>query len=271
MIETMNIPVLRTEHICMYFGGLHAVEDVSMEIQQGDIYGIIGPNGAGKTTLFNACTGFNNPTKGKVFLCGDDITSLKPEQIAKKGMARTFQNIKLFKFMSVLDNIKIGFHLNLKSNLVDAILHTKRFGTDEAYAIEKGKEILNLVGLSKYTDTKAGNLPYGVQRKVEIARALAINPKILLLDEPAAGMNPNETKELSDYILKINELGYTIGVIEHDMKFVMSTCNKILVLNFGQKICEGTPDIVKTNQGVREAYFGKGFVSGEAINVIAKN
>ncbi|AEV29537.1 ABC-type branched-chain amino acid transport systems, ATPase component [Sphaerochaeta pleomorpha str. Grapes] len=271
MLEIQRQPVLSTEHICMYFGGLHAVEDINLEIHQGDIYGIIGPNGAGKTTLFNSCTGFNLPTKGKVFLCGEDITNLKPEQIAKKGMARTFQNIKLFKYMSVLDNIKIGFHLNLKSNLIDTVFHTKQFNADEAYAIEKGKEILDLVGLSKYTETKAGNLPYGVQRKVEIARALAINPKILLLDEPAAGMNPNETKELSDYILKINALGYTIGVIEHDMKFVMNTCNRIIVLNFGQQICEGTPDVIKTNQNVREAYFGKGLVAGEAINVAAEN
>jgi len=271
MVETNTEPILSTEHICMYFGGLHAVEDVGLEILPGDIFGIIGPNGAGKTTLFNACTGFNNPTKGKVFLCGEDITNLKPEQIAKKGMARTFQNIKLFKYMSVLDNIKIGFHLNLKSNFIDTVLHTKRFKDDEEHAIQKGKEILDLVGLGRYTETKAGNLPYGVQRKVEIARALAINPKILLLDEPAAGMNPNETKELSTYILKINSLGYTVGVIEHDMKFVMNTCNRIMVLNFGQKICEGTPNEVKRNQKVCEAYFGKGLVAGEAIHVTAED
>ncbi|MGD1816254.1 MAG: ABC transporter ATP-binding protein [Pleomorphochaeta sp.] len=257
-----NTPTLRTENICMYFGGLHAVENVNMEVHNGDIFGIIGPNGAGKTTFFNSCTGFNKPTKGKVFLNGEDITNLKPENVAKKGMARTFQNIKLFKYMSVLDNIKIGFHMSLKSNIWDSIFHTKQFRDDEEYTITKGKEILDLLDLSAYTNTKAGNLPYGVQRKVEIARALALDPKILLLDEPAAGMNPNETLELSKFIKKINQLGYTVAVIEHDMKFVMNTCNKIMVLNFGVKICEGSPDIIKCNEKVHEAYFGKGIATG---------
>jgi len=257
-----NKVILKTEDICMYFGGLHAVENVNMEIYEGDIFGIIGPNGAGKTTFFNSCTGFNKPTKGKVFLDGENIVNLKPEIVASHGMARTFQNIKLFKYMSVLDNIKIGFHMSLKSHIWDSILHTKTYKEDEAFTIKKGKEILDLLDLTKYTETKAGNLPYGVQRKVEIARALALDPKILLLDEPAAGMNPNETMELSKFIKKINNLGYTIAVIEHDMKFVMGTCNRIMVLNFGQKICEGDPSIIKSNQKVHEAYFGKGTLGG---------
>lgn len=254
--------ILKTEGICMYFGGLHAVEDVDMEIFEGDIFGIIGPNGAGKTTFFNSCTGFNKPTKGKVFLNGENIVNLKPELVASAGMARTFQNIKLFKYMTVLDNIKIGFHMSLKTHIWDSIFHTKTYVKDEEFTIKKGKEILDLLDLTKFTYTKAGNLPYGVQRKVEIARALALNPKILLLDEPAAGMNANETKELSNFIKKINKLGYTIAVIEHDMKFVMGTCNRIMVLNFGQKICEGDPSIIRSNGKVREAYFGKGTLGG---------
>ena len=166
--------------------------------------------------------------------------------------------------MSVLENIKIGFHLQLKTGFADAIIRDKTYKNDEEFAAQKGLEILSMIGLEAYADTLAGNLPYGIQRKVEIARALALNPKILLLDEPAAGMNPNETKSLSEFIIKLNDLGYTIAVIEHDMKFVMGTCKKILVLNFGQKICEGTPDVVKNDKEVREAYFGKGLLTGEA-------
>lgn len=261
----MSNSILKAEKICMYFGGLKAVEKVDMDIQKGDIFGIIGPNGAGKTTFFNVCSGMNSPTAGKVYLCGEDVTNKSPEYVATKGLARTFQNIMLFKYMTVLENIKIGFHLQLKTNLFDSILHTKRFKEDENYTIEKGREILKMVGLSEYENMMAGNLPYGIQRKVEIARALALNPEILLLDEPAAGMNPNETTSLSEFIINLNKLGYTVAVIEHDMKFVMNTCNKILVLNFGQKICEGVPSFVKANKQVHEAYFGKGFIAGEAV------
>ncbi|MGI5174548.1 ABC transporter ATP-binding protein [Treponema sp. OMZ 840] len=263
----MNTSVLKAENICKYYGGLKAVDKVSMEIEKGDIFGIIGPNGAGKTTFFNVCSGIDRPTAGKIFFCGEDITGMKPEKVAAKGMARTFQNIMLFRFMSVLENIKIGFHLQLKTGFVSAILRNKTYQNDEKFTLEKGREILAMIGLEKYANTLAGNLPYGIQRKVEIARALALDPKILLLDEPAAGMNPNETTSLSEFIIKLNDLGYTVAVIEHDMKFVMRTCKKILVLNFGQKICEGTPDIVKNNQQVREAYFGKGLIIGEKLHV----
>ena len=257
--------ILEAHDICKYFGGLKAVEKVNMQINEGDIFGIIGPNGAGKTTFFNICSGIFLPTQGEITFCDKNITKLSSDRIARLGMARTFQNIQLFKFMTVLENVKIGFHIHTKTGIASAILRNKTYINDEKFADEKGLEILERVGLIKFKDTLASNLPYGIQRKVEIARALALDPKILLLDEPAAGMNPIETKELSQFIIKLNKDGYTIAVIEHDMKFVMNTCNRILVLNFGQKICEGTPEVVKNDKGVNEAYFGKGIITGEGL------
>lgn len=257
--------ILEAKNVCKYFGGLKAVEGVNMQINQGDIFGIIGPNGAGKTTFFNICSGIFKPTSGEILFEGKNISSLAPDVIANRGMARTFQNIQLFNFMTVLENVKIGFHIHTKTNLFDAILKTKKYHMDEKMVVEKGLEILDKVGLLQYKDTLAGNLAYGIQRKVEIARALALNPKIILLDEPAAGMNPNETQELSQFIKMLNKEGYTVAVIEHDMKFVMSTCNQILVLNFGQKISEGTPEIVKKDQKVHEAYFGKGIIAAGGL------
>ena len=258
--------ILEARDVCQYFGGLKAVEKVSMKIEEGDIFGVIGPNGAGKTTFFNICSGIFKPTAGEIWFLGEQITGMLTENIARRGMARTFQNIQLFKFMTVLENVKIGFHIRTKTNMGSALLRSRRFRSDEMFAQEKGLEILERVGLTPYKDTLASNLPYGLQRKVEIARALALDPKILLLDEPVAGMNPAETQELSEFIKKLNRDGYTIAVIEHDMKFVMNTCNRILVLNFGQKICEGTPEQVKNDRGVNEAYFGKGLVVGEGYN-----
>ena len=257
--------ILRANGVCKYFGGLKAVENVDMEIARGDIIGIIGPNGAGKTTFFNICTGIYGPTKGSVYLEEEEITGLSPDKVAAKGMARTFQNIQLFKYLTVRDNVKIGFHLHTKTRLLDAILHTKAYQQDEKMIQEASEAILERVGLIQYRDSMAGMLPYGIQRKVEIARALAIEPKLLLLDEPAAGMNPQETMELAEFIKSLNAEGHTIALIEHDMKFVMNTCNRILVLNFGKKICEGTPEVVKADQGVHEAYFGKGIIAGEAV------
>jgi branched-chain amino acid transport system ATP-binding protein len=250
--------VLEARRICKHFGGLKAVEQVSMAISRGDIFGIIGPNGAGKTTFFNVCSGLYSPTSGTILLDGEDITGMRPETIARKGMARTFQNIKLFRHMTVLDNVKIGFHINTRTGIVDALLHTKRYKADEERVTRGGLEILEKVGLSHHKDTKAGNMPYGLQRRVEIARALALDPKILLLDEPAAGMNPRETMELMAFIKSLNSQGYTIVVIEHDMKFVMNACGHVLVLNFGMKISEGTPREVQADRQVQEAYFGKG-------------
>ncbi|MEA4897367.1 ABC transporter ATP-binding protein [Bacillota bacterium Meth-B3] len=256
----MSETLLKAVDVCKYFAGLKAVEMVNMEVREGDIYGIIGPNGAGKTTFFNCCTGIYPPTKGEVYLEGERISRMTPEQIACRGVTRTFQNIQLFKFMSVLDNVKIGCHTGTRTGLLDALLHTRRYREDERYAVEKSIEVLREIGMYEVGDVMAGTLPYGMQRKVEIARALALGPRILLLDEPAAGMNPLETKSLMEFIKMLGRKGYTILVIEHDMKFVMNACNRILVLNFGQKIAEGTPEEIRADQAVREAYFGKGLI-----------
>jgi branched-chain amino acid transport system ATP-binding protein len=256
--------VLEARGICKYFGGLKAVENVSMTIRRGDIFGIIGPNGAGKTTFFNVCSGIYRPSRGSILLNGEDITALRPELIARKGLARTFQNIKLFKHMTVLENVTIGFHIHTGTGIPGAILRNRQYRADEELVRERGAAILEQVGLAGYRDTRAGNLAYGIQRKVEIARALALDPAILLLDEPAAGMNPNETGELMEFIKTLNARGRTIAVIEHDMKFVMNSCSHVLVLNFGEKICEGTPGEVKADRGVQEAYFGKGIVMAGA-------
>jgi branched-chain amino acid transport system ATP-binding protein len=253
--------LLEARGVCKYFGGLKAVDNVNMLINQGDIFGIIGPNGAGKTTFFNTCTGIYPPTKGEIYLDGEKISHLQPEQIARHGMARTFQNIQLFKYMTVAENIKIGFHTRTQSGIFDAILHSSKYKKDEQFIREQIDEVLEEVKLTQYRDIMAGNLPYGIQRKVEIARAIALKPKILLLDEPAAGMNPNETEALRIFIKDLNAHGYTIAVIEHDMKFIMNSCNRILVLNFGHKICEGSPAEVNSNKDVQEAYFGKGTIT----------
>ena len=199
--------LLKSKNICKYFGGVKAVNNVDMEVKKGEIFGIIGPNGAGKTTFFNMCSGNLLPTEGEIWFKNEKITGMSPEQIANKGIARTFQNIKLFAYMSVLDNIKIGFHMQQKTNVMDAVFRTKQYKEDEAFATQKGLEIIEKVGLGEYANTMAGNLSYGVQRKVEIARALATNPEIILLDEPAAGMNPSETKQLMAFCKKINEDG----------------------------------------------------------------
>ena len=265
MTERERRPVLlEAQGVCKTFGGLKAVEDVDMQIREGDIFGIIGPNGAGKTTFFNMCTGMYPVTRGKILFEGHDLTEMNTEEIAEKYIARTFQNIQLFRFMSVLENVKIGCHVKTRTNLVDAVLHTRRYKEDEDYTTQRSLTILRRIGLYEYRDVKASNLSYGMQRKVEIARAMALGHKILLLDEPAAGMNPPETRELMSFIKQLNAEGLTIAVIEHDMKFIMNSCNRILVLNFGRKIFEGTPDEVKANPEVQAAYFGKGLVTGEA-------
>lgn len=259
----MNVAcILEAQSICKYFGGLKAVEKVDMQIEEGKIFGIIGPNGAGKTTFFNICSGMYRPTAGRILFEGKDITGMPPEAIARLGIARTFQNIQLFRYMTVLENVKIGFHIRTRSGFLNALVRDRRYREEERFIENEARAVIEKVGLSPYVDTLASNLPYGLQRKVEIARALALKPKMLLLDEPVAGMNPLETRELSEFIIRLNAEGYTIVVIEHDMKFVMNTCHHILVLNFGQKICEGNPAEVRRNKAVNEAYFGKGLVVG---------
>jgi len=250
--------IIEINEICKSFGGLKAVNKVSIKVQEGIIHGIIGPNGAGKTTLFNILTGNLLGDSGEVYFKGKKITHISPEKVVRLGIARTFQNIKLFKYMTVLDNVKIGFHTQTKTRFWDAIFHTLNYKRDEKLIVEKGLEVLKRVGLSNLAYDYALNLPYGSQRKLEIARALAANPCLLLLDEPTAGMNPVETNQIIEFIKKLNKEGLTILVIEHNMKVIMNVCNEITVLNQGKIICEDTPKEVQSNKNVIEAYLGKG-------------
>ncbi|MCP4721266.1 MAG: ABC transporter ATP-binding protein, partial [Desulfobacteraceae bacterium] len=255
-------PILNVKNLTMNFGGLKALDDVNIAVEKGEIAALIGPNGAGKTTFFNCITGIYEPSQGYVAITppGEPthkLKGLKPNQVTEKGLARTFQNIRLFHGMTVLENVMIGRHCRMKSGILGAMLRPASQKNEEKKAIADSYEILEKIGLEQYVNDNAINLPYGAQRRLEIARALATDPVILLLDEPAAGMNPQETKELDDLIiwLRDNE-DLSILLIEHDMKLVMSLSDRIHVVDYGKKIAEGTPEEVKSNPEVIKAYLG---------------
>ena len=255
--------VLVSKKVTKRFGGLEALGKIDLEVKEQGIQSIIGPNGAGKTTFFNCVTGFYTPEEGEILLNGKNITGLSPDRVAHLGVSRTYQNIRLFKNMTAVENILVGMHPHLKSGLIGAILRDPRTMREEAAAVEEAKHLLAFVGLQGKGDLLAMNLPYGQQRRLEIARALANRPKLLLLDEPTAGMNPSETQEMMNFIRHLrDELGITILLIEHQMRMVMGISELITVLDFGQKIAEGTPLEIQRNTRVIEAYLGRGSASG---------
>ena len=250
--------LLKVDNVSMVFGGLRAVSNLSMHIDEGELIGLIGPNGAGKTTAFNMITGVYTPTEGKVYFNGQQSSGKKSYQVTQMGMARTFQNIRLFSELSVIDNVKIAYNMHVTYNLADAIVRDGKYLSEEEFITQKALDLLKIFHLEEEAHEVAKNLPYGKQRRLEIARALATEPKLLLLDEPAAGMNPQETKELMEMIRWIRkEFNLSILLIEHDMGLVMSVCERIYVLEYGMKIAEGTPDEIKQNARVIEAYLGE--------------
>ena len=255
----MSDTVLKIENLGISFGGLKAVQELNLEIKKGQLYGLVGPNGAGKTTVFNMITGVYKPTTGKFWLAGEDLTGKSQEMINQKGIARTFQNIRLFNNMTVIRNVMVGLHNQpeFKCSVAASIFRLpKHFKTEKAMRA-RAKEILEIVGLLEERNSLSCNLPYGKQRKLEIARALATNPKLLCLDEPAAGMNPQETAELMEIVRRIrDEYDVTILLIEHDMKFVSGLCDELTVLNFGTVLAQGTPETALNDPEVIKAYIG---------------
>ena len=251
-------PVLDVRNLGIDFGGLTAVDKFTLTIGATEIAGLIGPNGAGKTTIFNLLTNVYQPTRGTILLRGVDTKGMTTAQVNRMGIARTFQNIRLFGSMSVLDNVKVGMHNGIKCPFASSILHTPRYYRSERIAKERCMELLDFMGMADLAQQRAGSLPYGAQRRLEIVRALATNPAIILLDEPAAGMNPSETAELMEHIRLIRDtFQIAIMLIEHDMNLVMGVCEGIAVVNYGKIIAKGTPDQIRSNPEVIEAYLGK--------------
>ncbi len=255
----MAEPVLKTVDLSIQFGGLKAVQNFNIEVKKNEIYGLIGPNGAGKTTVFNIITGVYKPTSGKVYLCGQDVTGLKQKDVARAGISRTFQNIRLFNNMSVIHNVMVSMSSRpeYKVNLFQSFFHTKHYFDNEKKMRDEAKELLKVFGLYELRKELASSLPYGKQRKLEIARALATKPKLLFLDEPAAGMNPEETQELMDTIKLVRDkFDMTILLIEHDMKLVSGICEEVTVLSFGQTLTSGNTMEALSNPEVIKAYLG---------------
>lgn len=248
--------MLKVSHLSKSFGGVHAIEDVSFEIPQGGVYAVIGPNGAGKTTLFNLITGLYVPSAGSIALAGEEISGVSPNILASRGMSRTFQNLQVCMNLSAIENVMVGAHLNLNSSLLAGMIRSPGLQRSDRSCRRKAAELLAFVGCEKFVAADANAMPYGALKRLEIARALAMQPKLLLLDEPAAGLNHTETHEIEELIVKLAKSGITVVLVEHDMRLVMSISERILVLDHGKRLAEGTPDEIRVNRDVIAAYLG---------------